>query len=491
MSLYSQDIGCFSKSAHLPLVLSCPYSALVREKILAVRVKAVSSQLLGDSNSNAITSGKMDVEDGSDEDEDEEGALIKATRVILQQAQSQMHNGDEGSIGDGNDSSQRQDLTDLALWALQRQARASLVESYAKCHDIVASSENNIITTSSSTTAAGAGVASSRVVMLTGGLASGGMHVPSATGQAGGIVAQLVPRKQYTRLRRQQKRDLKLFERDEKKRRTDLQKLRTVREQEYLKELLQHGQEFFRFHKSKRSDAKKVAFAAKAWQDTADSRKEKMELRYEAARVKALKENDMEAYAKLLQETKNDRLHYLLNQTDTYLATINKMVQEQRELGDVDDDNNTAPAARPAAASTAVVMVNSTSSFSGGTSDDLAAVTKGYYESTHNQQVNEKVQQPSMLKGGDLKEYQLSGLQWLVSLYNNNLNGILADEMGLGKTIQVHTHTAVTHPPPTLAYAIPLFPTITYPEPLPGFVLLLTMTILIIICIRLSRCWPM
>ena len=29
------------------------------------------------------------------------------------------------------------------------------------------------------------------------------------------------------------------------------------------------------------------------------------------------------------------------------------------------------------------------------------------------------------------------GLQWLVSLYNNRLNGILADEMGLGKTLQV------------------------------------------------------
>lgn len=40
------------------------------------------------------------------------------------------------------------------------------------------------------------------------------------------------------------------------------------------------------------------------------------------------------------------------------------------------------------------------------------------------------------LVGGTLKEYQMSGLQWLVSLYNNNLNGILADEMGLGKTIQ-------------------------------------------------------
>jgi SNF2 family DNA or RNA helicase len=41
-----------------------------------------------------------------------------------------------------------------------------------------------------------------------------------------------------------------------------------------------------------------------------------------------------------------------------------------------------------------------------------------------------------MLNGGKLKNYQLSGLQWLISLYNNSLNGILADEMGLGKTIQ-------------------------------------------------------
>lgn len=31
---------------------------------------------------------------------------------------------------------------------------------------------------------------------------------------------------------------------------------------------------------------------------------------------------------------------------------------------------------------------------------------------------------------------QIQGLEWMVSLYNNNLNGILADEMGLGKTIQ-------------------------------------------------------
>ena len=41
-----------------------------------------------------------------------------------------------------------------------------------------------------------------------------------------------------------------------------------------------------------------------------------------------------------------------------------------------------------------------------------------------------------MLVGGTLRHYQLGGLKFLMSLYNNNMNGILADEMGLGKTIQ-------------------------------------------------------
>jgi len=44
--------------------------------------------------------------------------------------------------------------------------------------------------------------------------------------------------------------------------------------------------------------------------------------------------------------------------------------------------------------------------------------------------------QPKLLTGGILREYQLQGFEWLVSLYENGLNGILADEMGLGKTIQ-------------------------------------------------------
>ena len=45
------------------------------------------------------------------------------------------------------------------------------------------------------------------------------------------------------------------------------------------------------------------------------------------------------------------------------------------------------------------------------------------------------VSQPKMLTA-QLKEYQLKGLNWLVHLYEQGINGILADEMGLGKTVQ-------------------------------------------------------
>ena len=36
----------------------------------------------------------------------------------------------------------------------------------------------------------------------------------------------------------------------------------------------------------------------------------------------------------------------------------------------------------------------------------------------------------------ELRDYQVKGVKWLISLWSNGLNGILADQMGLGKTIQ-------------------------------------------------------
>ena len=46
--------------------------------------------------------------------------------------------------------------------------------------------------------------------------------------------------------------------------------------------------------------------------------------------------------------------------------------------------------------------------------------------------------QPSCIKCGTLKPYQLEGLNWMIHLAEKGLNGILADEMGLGKTVRVN-----------------------------------------------------
>lgn len=45
-------------------------------------------------------------------------------------------------------------------------------------------------------------------------------------------------------------------------------------------------------------------------------------------------------------------------------------------------------------------------------------------------------EQPYFVKGGELRDFQLTGLNWMAFLWSRNENGILADEMGLGKTVQ-------------------------------------------------------
>ncbi|TPX53876.1 hypothetical protein PhCBS80983_g06120 [Powellomyces hirtus] len=43
---------------------------------------------------------------------------------------------------------------------------------------------------------------------------------------------------------------------------------------------------------------------------------------------------------------------------------------------------------------------------------------------------------PKYVVHAPMRDYQVQGLNWLISLFENGINGILADEMGLGKTLQ-------------------------------------------------------
>jgi ATP-dependent DNA helicase len=42
-------------------------------------------------------------------------------------------------------------------------------------------------------------------------------------------------------------------------------------------------------------------------------------------------------------------------------------------------------------------------------------------------------EQPKLVSGTKLKDYQLEGVAWMAGLHENGISGILADDMGLGK----------------------------------------------------------
>ncbi|KAG5219333.1 ATP-dependent DNA helicase [Salix suchowensis] len=167
--------------------------------------------------------------------------------------------------------------------------------------------------------------------------------------------------------------------------------------------------------------------------------------RAEKLRLQALKADDQEAYMRLVKESKNERLTLLLEETNTLLANLGAAVKRQKDakhsdgiepIRDSEADSPELDASRIESPLDTDpeedVIIDSNLNDDTG---DLLEGQRQYNSAIHS--IQEKVtEQPYILKGGQLRSYQLEGLQWMLSLFNNNLNGILADEMGLGKTIQ-------------------------------------------------------
>ncbi|KNC86235.1 hypothetical protein SARC_01610 [Sphaeroforma arctica JP610] len=135
----------------------------------------------------------------------------------------------------------------------------------------------------------------------------------------------------------------------------------------------------------------------------------------------------------------HSRLKLLLERTDGYVRSFAEMVA-QRNKDRREREQDTLRAARAAAGDEEpdeddLDLQNQTEVEALLQQDIDTSDSKQYYKMAHS--MIEKIDvQPTTLIGGKLKHYQVQGLEWMVSLYNNHLNGILADEMGLGKTIQ-------------------------------------------------------
>lgn len=196
----------------------------------------------------------------------------------------------------------------------------------------------------------------------------------------------------------------------------DVEKERKKKHNQFIRDVLRHQKDFASGSNMLKDRASKINAALLKYHERKAKLEREARQRDERARLKALKENDTDAYFKLLEEAKVDKIKELIEETDRCLAKLGAKVMNRPE--EVEDDGEMAEGEEG-------------ESFY---SKHLKS-QRAYYELAHT--VKEKIEtQPTMMKSGELKPYQMAGLQWLVSLYNNNLNGILADEMGLGKTIQ-------------------------------------------------------
>lgn len=257
-------------------------------------------------------------------------------------------------------------------------------------------------------------------------------------------------RKVFRRARKITLRDSRATEALERKQRIDRERRAKQKHLDYLNAICEHGRYLIVAGNLKQQKAQKLGKAVLKFHVDTEKEEQKRIERISKERLKALKADDEEAYMKLIDTAKDTRITHLLRQTDTYLDSLAQAVRAQQnddvhrhgafdhmpfETEDGPTDETTFGASRPE---------DEDPERRGGKVD--------YYGVAH--KISEKVTtQPSLLIGGQLKEYQLKGLQWMVSLYNNRLNGILADEMvclsdlsrsssnaiysqGLGKTIQ-------------------------------------------------------
>ncbi|GMS95686.1 hypothetical protein PENTCL1PPCAC_17861 [Pristionchus entomophagus] len=318
----------------------------------------------------------------------------------------------------------------------------------------------------------------------------------------------------YRRTKRQSLREARVTEKLEKQQKMEQEKKRRQRHADMLSAIMQHAKLFKEFHRNNVISMGKARKAVLTWHQNNDRERKKEEAKNEKLRMQRLMQEDEEGYRQLLDEKKDKRLVYLLEQTDEFIRSLTGLVKahqaaekkkkkeekkmtknEQqteemhvhvREIAtgkflppdetpgpeeletwleshpeyeaaprdDVSDDSDSEEEHE----SFQVRKEEEDDEFEGLTEeqkakkilekarneeDEYDPKTKkqmaDYYSTAH--RVKERiVQQHSTMGGGNpelqLKPYQVRGLEWMVSLYNNNLNGILADEMGLGKTIQ-------------------------------------------------------
>lgn len=233
-------------------------------------------------------------------------------------------------------------------------------------------------------------------------------------------LAMTANRAMYRRVKKQSLREARITEKLEKQQRDARETKEKKKHVDFLRSVMSHKDDMEKSAFNQRNRMQKLGRMMISTHQNIEKEEQKRVERTAKQRLQALKANDEETYLKLLGQAKDSRISHLLKQTDGFLKQLAASVKDQQRVASLRFADGGAP---------------EVSDESDEEDEEGEGKKVDYYEVAH--RIKEEVTvQSSNLVGGTLKEYQLKGLQWMISLYNNNLNGILADEMGLGKTIQ-------------------------------------------------------
>lgn len=239
-------------------------------------------------------------------------------------------------------------------------------------------------------------------------------------------------RSQFRRFRTHTLRDARATENAERRQRTEREQRGKQRHLAYINSICDHGRAIVDAGTStpKGSTGDKMRRLGRAMLKMhSDVEKEEQRRLEKLAkdRLRALKADDEDAYLALLGEAKDSRIGHLLKQTDSYLETLANAVREQQN-DDVHRDQINMDNFEVEEGPANEAMFGARRQDGEEEDAERKEGKVDYYAVAHKTQ--EKVtKQASILTGGTLKDYQVKGLQWMISLYNNRLNGILADEM--------------------------------------------------------------
>lgn len=237
-------------------------------------------------------------------------------------------------------------------------------------------------------------------------------------------------RSQLTRFKPNSLRDPKSTDLLERTQRHDRELRLNQKHQHHLTNITVHAQNLYAAHRANHAKHAKLGRALQKFHADAEKDELRRVERVSKERLRALRADDEEGYLALIDTAKDTRITHLLRQTDAFLDSLaTAVVAQQADARHAQRPKASAAVVIPSPMPMETDEAVDESRF--GAAPVFAEEAKDkvdYYNVAH--KIKETItKQPSILVGGELKSYQLKGLEWMISLYNNHVNGILADEM--------------------------------------------------------------